>query len=152
MGNKKLLLPGTSKIKFRRNPFVVFVYCLRYMCIPNSSFLALLASKLGYLWRINSFRFLGPQIIILNYNPLFFFFQGLRYMCILNLSSLPLFVVEIMGVSVFAIRLTWGFQEPMGRSPGVGGKSQQALNLVMGIHNLYTKYRENRFSRFSVKA
>src|SRR5436190_15524973 len=74
MGNKKLLLPGTSKIKFRRNPFVVFVYCLRYMCIPNSSFLALLASKLGYLWRINRFRLMELQIIILNYNPLFFSF------------------------------------------------------------------------------
>src|SRR5436190_870709 len=104
MRNNQLLLPGTSKITFQPNSFVLLLCCLRYTWIPNSSFLTLLASKLRYLWRIDSFRFLGPQIIILNHNPLFFFFQGLRYMCILNLSSLPLFVVK-MDVSDFAIRL-----------------------------------------------
>src|SRR5436190_2066668 len=64
MGNNLKLLPGTSKITFQPNPFVLLLCGLIYMWISNPSFLALLASKLGYLWRINSFCFLGPQSII----------------------------------------------------------------------------------------
>ena len=51
MGNNQLLLPGTSKITFQPNPFVLLLCGLIYIWIPNPNFQALLDTKLGSLWK-----------------------------------------------------------------------------------------------------